>query len=173
MKKIALIISLTLCAAPASAGLLSGANQLKVAGVVLRGKATLNQGQTTCGNQLAIAPQENLLMLAASAAVQKLMPATNFLSLENAAAASATTAAKSPTFCPQTVAKKPGILGSIGDAAKQLGVGGNLGGLGGLGGILGGGSTAQPATTGATTGTTTGTTAAGVLGGLLGGTKPQ
>jgi hypothetical protein len=161
MKKIALIISLTLCAAPASAGLLSGANLLKVAGVVLRGKATLNQGQTTCGNQLAIAPQENLLMLAASAAVQKLMPASKFLSLENAASASATTASTSPTFCQQTVAKKPGILGSIGDAAKQLGVGGNLGGLGS---VLGGGATAQP---------TTGSTAAGVLGGLLGGTKPQ
>jgi hypothetical protein len=161
MKRITFILALSLCTTPAFAGLLSAANLLKVAGVVLKGRAVLNQGQTTCGNQLALAPQENLLVQAATGAVQKLLPAPKFLSLDNAASAAAKTAATSPTFCQQTVAKKPGILGSIGDAAKQLGVGG---GLGGLGGILGGGSTTAPST---------GSTATDVLGGLLGGTAPK
>jgi hypothetical protein len=158
MKRIASLVAISLIVTPATAGLLSGASLLKVAGIVLKGKAVLNQGQAKCGTSLALQPQENLLVTAATAAVQKLLPATQFLALDGSASAAAATASQNPTFCQQTAAKKPGILGSIGDAAKKLGVGG-----GGLGGILGGssGTTTSPPSTGATAGS--------ILGGILGG----
>ncbi len=161
MKRIASLVAVSMIVTPATAGLLSGASLLKVAGIVLKGKAVLNQGQATCGTPLALQPQENLLVTAATAAVQKLLPATQFLALDSSASAAAATASKNPTFCQQAAVKKPGILGSIGGAAKQLGVGGGL--LGGLGGVLGG-------TTGAATTPqpSTGTTAGNILGGILG-----
>ncbi len=162
MKRIASLVAISLIVTPASAGLLSGASLFKVAGIVLKGKAVLNQGQAKCGTSLALQPQENLLVTATTAAVQKLLPSVQFLALDKSASAAAATASQSPAFCQQTAAKKPGILGSISDAAKQLGVGGGM--LGGLGGVLGG-------ATGATTTAppSTGTTAGSILGGLLGG----
>ena len=167
MKKV-LTISLAtvaICAAavPAHAGLLGMAELLKVASTVMKGKALLNKGATTCGSSLVVAPQENLLMDAASSAVQKLLPIAKYTSIASAATSSATTAAASPTFCATTAAAKPGILGSIASAAGKLGVGGKLGGLGSvLGGVTGSGATAPAAAP-----------ATGGLGKVLGGVFGQ
>ena len=80
----------------------------------------------------------------ASAAVKSKLPIAQYTALNTSAEKSATTAATSPTYCKDTVAKKPGILGQIGKAAKDLGVGGssNKTGIGDiLGGVLGGTTT--------------------------------
>jgi hypothetical protein len=131
-------------AAPAQAGLLSGANLLNVAKIVLNNRAVLNKASSQCGNQVSLQPQDNLLMEAAGAAVQKALPVTQYAGLLGSAGKLANVQAASPTFCQTTSAKKPGLLGGIAEAAGKLGVGG---------GLLGGGS---------------GSGAAGVLGNILG-----
>jgi hypothetical protein len=156
MKKLIVIFAAFSVTVPVQAGILSGANLLKVANIVLKGKALLNKGQSQCGSQVALTSQDSLLMQAAGAAVQQALPAPKFSALDVLANKQASNASLSPTFCQTTAAKKPGILGSIGDAAAKLGVGG--GALGGLGGLLGGSGSSTP-----TTGTTN------PLGGLLGG----
>jgi hypothetical protein len=131
----------------------------------MKGKALLGKGQSQCGSQVALTTQDSLLMQLAGAAVQKALPAPKFSALDLLSNKQADTASLSPTFCSTTAAAKPGILGSIGDAAKQLGVGGGaLGNLGGLGGILGG-STAAPA---AGTAAPASSGVGGVLGSVLG-----
>ncbi len=148
MKKLLLATIAVSLAVPAQAGLLSGATLINVAKTVLNNRAVLNKGQQQCPNQIAIAPQENLLMTAARAAVQKQLPAAQFVNLDTAADRMANQASADQTFCQQTVVKKPGLLGGIADAARKMGVGG---------GILGGGSSS------------TGTNSGGGLGGILGG----
>ncbi len=152
MKKLLLVGVMLGLAAPASAGLLSGANLINVAKVVLNNRAVLNKGAAQCPGQVTLQPKDNLLMTAARAAVQKALPVTQFTGLETAANTAANRSAAAPEFCQTTAAKKPGLLGGIADAARKMGVGG---------GILG---------SGATTPTTSG--AGNVLGGILGGTKP-
>ena len=145
MKRIITIVTLSLIAAPVAAGgLLNAGGLFKVAKIVLQGRSILGKGQAKCGSQLALAPQENLLVQLASAAVKSKLPIAQYTALDTSAEKSATTAAASPTFCKDTVAKKPGILGQIGKAAKDLGVGGSSKktGIGDvLGGVLGGATT--------------------------------
>ncbi|MBU6268345.1 MAG: hypothetical protein KGN34_12450 [Sphingomonadales bacterium] len=124
-------------ASPANAGMLSGANLLKVAQVVLRGRAVLNQGQAQCGATAVVKPQENLLMTAATVAVQKALPAPKFDALSLLANRQAASAATRPAFCANVAQNRSGVVGQIAGAAQQLGVGG-LGG-GALGGVDGSG----------------------------------
>ena len=152
MKKVVIVAGVLCLAAPAQAGILSGANLINVAKTVLGNRAVLNKGAEQCPNQVTLQPQENLLMTSARAAVERLVPASRFGALETAANAAANRASASPEFCQTTVARKPGLLGGIADAARKMGVGG---------GILGSGTTA-PATG------STGSTVGGVLGGILG-----
>jgi hypothetical protein len=154
LKKSAIVLFALLAAQPAHAGLLTGANLIKVAEVVLKGKALLGKGQAQCGSALALGTQDNLLITAATAAVKQQLPAPKFKAMDILAGKQANVAAASPTFCQTTAAAKPGILGGIADAAGKLGV--NMGGLGGLGSVIG-------------SATTTGTqSSGGVLGGILG-----
>lgn len=137
---IAAFAAAAMLAAPATAGMLSGANLLKVAQVVVRGKALLNQGQSQCGAAAAVKPQESLLVTAASAAVQKALPAPKFNALSLLANKQVKTAAAAPGFCADMAQARPGVVGQIAGAAQQLGVGGLGGGdLGLLGGVLGSG----------------------------------
>lgn len=150
MKKLLLMGVMMGLAAPASAGLLSGANLINVAKVVLNNRAVLNKGAAQCPNQVVVQPQESVLMTAARAAVQKALPTSQFAGLETAANRIANRQAAAPEFCQTTAAKKPGLLGGIADAARKMGVGG---------GILGGASAPVPSGAG------------NVLGGILGGAK--
>ncbi len=138
MRKLIVLSAALVLAAPASAGMLSGANLLKIASVVMKGKALLNKGQSQCGSQIGLTDQDSLLMQVAGAAVQKALPAPKFSALDLLANKQADRASLNPTFCQTTAAKKPGILGSIGSAAGKLGVGGGM-----LGGILGGSSSSS------------------------------
>ncbi|MDE2595891.1 MAG: hypothetical protein KGL44_03325 [Sphingomonadales bacterium] len=142
-------------AVPAQAGLLSGANLINVAKVVLGNRAVLNKGVQQCPNQVTLQPQDDLLMTSARAAVQRLVPASRFGVLETAADTAANRSAASPEFCQNTATKKPGLLGGIADAARKMGVGG---------GILGPSTGTATTTTGSTP-----STAGSVLGGILGG----
>jgi hypothetical protein len=148
MKRVLTVSIAIALAAPAQAGLLSGANLLNVAKIVLNNRAVLNKASSQCGGQVSLQPQDNLLMEAAGAAVQKALPTSQYTGLLGSAGKLANVQAVSPTFCQTTAVKKPGLLGGIADAAGKLGVGG---------GLLGNGN---------------GTGAAGVLGSILGGTTP-
>lgn len=154
MKKF-LILSVTFglgafnLAMPVQAGLLSGALLRQAAQVVLNNRAVLNKGTTQCPSQISLAPHDNLLIAATTAAVQRSLPVAQFNGLQGEATQSANAASASPTFCQTTAVKKPGLLGGIADVARKMGVGGGLLGggsavpsTGGLGGILGGGTPA-------------------------------
>jgi len=154
MKRILLTLAAFAIAVPAQAGMISAATLLKLAPLVLKNKALLDKGQAQCGADAALKPQESLLNVAVSAAIQKALPARKFDALSMLANRQANTASLAPGFCTTAVAQKPGLLGSIADAAGKLGAGGNLGVLGGA---LGGG------------GTGTGDAATAALGGLLAG----
>ena len=175
MKRLFVSAAATLVlATPAQASLLAGADLLKVAQVVLKGKALLSKGQSQCGSQLALAPQDNILMALAGNAVQKALPAQKFSAIDILAGKQADIAATQPGFCQTAQAKKPGILGDIADAAGKLGVGGGaLGGLGGIGGLAGGalGGLGNSAP-GNSAPSNTGASSSG-LGNLLGGSTPN
>lgn len=155
MKLLLPFAAAALVAMPAHAGVISTATLLKLAPLVLKNKALLDKGQAQCGQDAALKPQESLLNLAVGAAIQKALPVKKFDALSMLANRQATSASLTPGFCTRAVAQKPGLLGTIADAAGKLGVGGDLGSMAGvLGG--GGGAGGSDAVTGA-------------LGGLLGG----
>jgi hypothetical protein len=91
-----------------------------LAKVILGGGSILKQGQTKCGSSLSLTTKESFQLALARAAAQKALPSSEFLALDGASAAEASTAAQSPTFCAETQKKKSGILSKIAKAAKGL-----------------------------------------------------
>jgi hypothetical protein len=91
-----------------------------LAKVVLGGGSILKKGTQTCGSKLTLTSQEDIAIALARSTVQKSLPATQFLALDQVSKVEADTAATSPTFCADTAKKKKGILGSIGKAAKSM-----------------------------------------------------
>lgn len=149
MKLLFSFAAIALFAAPATAGVIPAATLLKLAPLVLKNKALLDRGQSQCGGGAMLKPQESLLNLAVGAAIQKALPAKKFDALSLLADQQAATASLAPGFCARAAVQKPGLLGTIADAAGKLGVGSDSGSMAGL---LGGGDAAAAA-----------------LGGLLGG----
>jgi antitoxin component of RelBE/YafQ-DinJ toxin-antitoxin module len=91
-----------------------------LAKVILGGGSILKQGQTKCGSSLGLTTKESLHLTLARAAAEQALPRADFLALDGASAAEASTAAQSPTFCAETKKKKSGLLAKIGKAAKGL-----------------------------------------------------
>ncbi len=120
----AVVITAALVAQPVAA---VGLGDL--AKVILNGNSVLKKGATTCGSSLALSSSDLSTMDIARLAAQKVLPKTQFMALETAAEADAAAQAKSVTFCDETKAKKPGLLGKIGKAGKSI-LKGKLGGLG-------------------------------------------
>lgn len=140
MKRAILTLSAFAIATPAHAGMIPTATLLKLAPLVLKNRALLDKGQAQCGGDAALKPQESLLNVAVGAAIQKALPARKFDALSLLANRQASAASLAPGFCTTAVARKPGLVGSIADAAQQLGVAGDLGSL--LGGSTGGNAAA-------------------------------
>lgn len=125
-------IAVIALATPASAATVPMATWLKLAPLVLRNKALLERGQTQCGADAALKPQESLLSLAVGAAIEKALPARKFDALSLLAARQAAVASRAPSFCTRAAVQKPGMLSTIADAAGKLGVGGDLGTMAGM-----------------------------------------
>jgi hypothetical protein len=110
------VSALMLVAVPAAA---VGLGDL--AKVVLGGKSVLKKADATCGTPAnKLTAQDNSVLDVAVAAARKALPQAKFLALDAASDTAATTAAASPTFCPETAVKKKGMLGKIGSAGKKL-----------------------------------------------------
>ncbi len=118
MRKSGMGAALVLCTFLAAPSLALGVGDL--AKVVLNNGSVLSTGQKKCGTALGLTPGEQLQMAFARSAAKKALPLADFLSLDQASDAAATTASQSPTFCTETVKKKSGLLAKIGRAAKGL-----------------------------------------------------
>lgn len=127
MKRMAIACAALVLAAPATAGLLSGGNILKAAKVVLKGQSVLKTGETKCGSSLALLPAENSLIDQAVATVRSALTPADFGTVLQDAQKTTETEAQKPAFCTETKAKKKGLLGSIGKAAKAIGAAKGLG----------------------------------------------
>jgi hypothetical protein len=112
---IAAVAAIALVAIPAQA---VGLGDL--AKVVLGGKSVLKKAETTCGSTAKLNAQDNSIIALAVDAARKAVPQSQFLALEAASETEATKASTSPTFCPETKARKKGLLGKIGSAGKKL-----------------------------------------------------
>jgi hypothetical protein len=91
-----------------------------LAKTILGGKSVLKKAEKKCGSSLALTNGDNTTIDLAVAAVRRALPETQFLALDQTAQSAADAKAESSTFCPETKAKKKGILGSIGRAGKAL-----------------------------------------------------
>ena len=120
-----LIVVLALFSVPATA---FGVGDL--AKTVLNGSSILKKGQEKCGASLGITTGDSLAMTLARAAVEKTVPLSKFTALDDTASTNANTAAQSATFCNETKAKKPNIMGKIIKAGKAILKVRGLGGLG-------------------------------------------
>ncbi len=100
-----------------------------IAGVVLKGSSVLKKGEQKCGKSLRLTHSESALLSQARNAVFKSISAAEFTKLDADAEASADTSAQSPTFCPETKAKKKGILAKVKKAGKAILAGGKLFGI--------------------------------------------
>jgi hypothetical protein len=118
---IALAASVAIIAVPAQA---LGIGDL--AKVVLKGNSVLKKGEQKCGKSLALTKTENLILSEARSAVFKALPAAQFTQLDSSAEAEADTSAQSPTFCPETKAKKKGLLSKVKSAGKAILSGGKI-----------------------------------------------
>jgi hypothetical protein len=112
------IAAFILLSPPAGAAGLGGLGTL--AKTILGGKSVLKKAETKCGTGFALTNQENTTITTAVAAAKKVLPASQFLALETSAQNDANTQAQSATFCPETKAKKKGIMSKIGDAGKKI-----------------------------------------------------
>jgi hypothetical protein len=91
-----------------------------LAKVILNNGSVLTKGQQKCGNTLGLNALDLLKISSARSAAQRVLPANEFLALDQASNAEAETASQAPTFCADTKAKKKGLLGKIANAAKGL-----------------------------------------------------
>ena len=91
-----------------------------LAKVVLGGGSILKKGQAKCGSALGLTSVDELKLTFARAAAERALPISEFLAIDKASNAEADKAAESSTFCPETKAKKKGLLSKIGKAAKGL-----------------------------------------------------
>ncbi len=107
--------SLVLVSAPAAAIGLDD-----IAKVVLKDKAVLKKADTKCGTAAKLTAADNSTIDTAVAAVRRAIAPNTFSSLENTAKVEAETQSQSPTFCPETVKKKKGLLSRIGKAGKSI-----------------------------------------------------
>ena len=91
-----------------------------LAKVVLGGGSILKKGKAKCGSALGLTSADELKLTFARAAAERALPISEFLAIDKASNAEADKAAESTTFCPETKAKKKGLLSKIGKAAKGL-----------------------------------------------------
>jgi hypothetical protein len=91
-----------------------------LAKTVLGNGATVQKAAETCPNKVTLTSQDSLTMQLARQAAEKILPAPQFLALDNAANTNATTQAATPGFCNQTAKKKNGLLDAIKRAGQQL-----------------------------------------------------
>lgn len=113
--KIALVGAMVVTSAPALA-----LNVGDLAKTVLGNGATVQKAAEKCPNKVTLTSQDSLTMQLARQAAEQLLPAPEFLALDSAATARATTQAASPGFCNQTAKKKNGLLDAIKRAGQQL-----------------------------------------------------
>ena len=111
----AVIATLAMTSVPAQA---LGVGDL--AKVVLGNGATVEKAAETCPKKVSLTSQDSLTMMIARQAAEKLLPESEFLALDAAAGAQATTQAVKPGFCTQTAKKKNGLLEAIKRAGQQL-----------------------------------------------------
>jgi hypothetical protein len=114
--------ALALIAVPASA---IGLDDLLK--TVLGGKSILKKAETKCGQTATLTAADNGTINTAVAAVRSAISSQKFAKLDGVARADADTQAQSETFCPETKAKKKGILSKIGKAGKAILKGKTLG----------------------------------------------
>lgn len=100
-----------------------------LAKVVLGGNSVLKKSETKCGSTAALSTKDSLTMEVAREAAKKVLTPAQFLALDTASEAEATTAASIPSFCKETVANKPSLLKTISKAGKKLVTARVLGGL--------------------------------------------
>jgi hypothetical protein len=91
-----------------------------LAKVILGGGSILKKGKQKCGSALTLSSKEDMLLSFARSQAQKSLPLAQFTALDTASNSEADKAAQAPTFCADTVKKKKGILGSVGQAAKKM-----------------------------------------------------
>ena len=91
-----------------------------LAKVVLGGGSILKKGQSKCGSAFGLTTKDELTLTFARAAAERALPISEFLAIDTASNTEADKAAESSTFCPETKAKKKGLLAKIGKAAKGL-----------------------------------------------------
>jgi hypothetical protein len=94
---------------------------------VLGGKSILKKAETKCGQTATLTAADNGVLDKAVLAVRSAISPQKFATLDGVARADADTQAQSETFCPETKAKKKGILSKIGKAGKAILKGKTLG----------------------------------------------
>ncbi|MEK6636772.1 MAG: hypothetical protein AABY88_01685 [Pseudomonadota bacterium] len=101
-----------------------------LAKVVLGNSSVLKKGEEKCGTKLGLTKNDSLAITYARSAVEQSLPLSEFLVLDKASQADATTAAATPAFCNETKKKKAGLMKSITKAGKSILKQKALGGLG-------------------------------------------
>lgn len=99
-----------------------------LAKVVLGGGSVLKKGEEKCGNSLALTKDDSLALTFARAAAERALPISEFTALDRAANSDAEKSSTSSTFCPETKAKKSGIMKAVKKAGKSILMGRVLGG---------------------------------------------
>jgi hypothetical protein len=120
--RISLVTALTVVVA-CSLGGVAPAQALGVgdlAKTVLGGSSVLKKGEEKCGQSIGMTKNDSLAITYARGAVEKVLPISQFVALDQAAATDATTAAQSDSFCKDTAAKKPSMMKSIIKAGKSI-----------------------------------------------------
>ena len=91
-----------------------------LAKVVLNGNSVLKKADTTCEGQASLSVTDNTVLDTAVDAAKRTLVPERFSILNSVANAQADEQAQSDTFCPDTKAKKPGLLSEIKKAGKKL-----------------------------------------------------
>lgn len=91
-----------------------------LAKVVLNGNSVLKKAETTCGDDAKLSLSDTATLDTAVGAARKALVPERYTILEQAANAGADMEAESDTFCPETNAKRGGLLDEIKKAGKKL-----------------------------------------------------
>ena len=91
-----------------------------LAKTVLGGSSILKKGEEKCGQSIGMTKKDSLAITYARGAVEKVLPISQFVALDQVATTDAATAAQSDSFCKETAAKKPSMMKSIIKAGKSI-----------------------------------------------------
>lgn len=91
-----------------------------LAKTVLSKSSVLKKGEEKCGTSLGLTKDDLIAITLARSAVEQALPLSQFVALDQATQAEATSASTAPTFCNETKKKKSGLMSAMSKAGKAI-----------------------------------------------------